>query len=119
MNKIEQRDKNFAERVKRAIDRWVKSKDLQVKDKDHQELAEFITSAVSSCLQIPCSSSQSLLLDWDLETDGFKNPRITDNYWSSPEEALYPLDPETDEPVEEAVAHFVWPLPDIECIPEI
>lgn len=118
-NKIEARDERFAKKVRQSIDIWVLNQDLAVDVKKHNELATFITKRVSHLLQIPSLGHQSLLLDHDMETGGYKNPRITDVYWSCPEEALYPEDPETGEPVEEAIADFVWPLPDIECVPEI
>jgi len=118
-SKIENRNKSCTQKVKRSIDMWVLGQGLAVDTKKHDELAEFITKRVSHLLQIPSLGHQSILLDHDLETGGYKNPRITDAYWSCAEEALFPEDPKTGEPVETAIADFVWPLPDIECVPEI
>lgn len=106
---------NRVNEIKQAIDRWAKDNGHNIIDQAHRELAEAVYDAVKHRYRPP-ASSKGLLLDVD-EAGDYCNARLVE--WEGAEEALYPIDPETDEPVEEAVAHYAVPLPHPDSIPEI
>ena len=102
--------------VTRAIDDWATNQGLPRKP-EHKELAEFIVRRISAQLSPRVSVEQALLLDLDPENPSlYVNPRLIES-GCSPEEDLFPEDPETGETVDEAVADVVWYLPHPEQVP--
>ena len=100
--------------VTRAIDDWSRARGLGVRRPEHAELAAAIVARIDHRFRYP-SSDQAVILDFE---DGrYTHPRLVD--WDGTEETLYPEDEATGEPVEEAVAAYVFPLPDPDAVPEI
>ena len=102
-------------RIRKAIDAWARSKGHGVRAEEHDSLAVFIHEAIASSLSPPIAR-KGILLDVDAAGD-YCNPRIVD--WEGAEETLHPLDPETDEAVAEAVAHYALTLPHADSVPDI
>lgn len=90
---------------------------LNAADPKYDALARRIALRLVDDIKPPCLASQCLVVDDD-GAGGYKNPRIVESGCSA-EETLYPEDPETLEPVEEAIADYVIPLPDPDFLPEI
>lgn len=103
------------EEIRRALDSWALDNGLGLSP-EHQDIAAFIHKRIAHRYSLPGSPYQSLLL-W-IEGDRYTNVRLVDSS-GSPEEALWPTDPETDEPVSEAVADAVWYLPRPDSIPDL
>lgn len=101
--------------IKQAVDRWAEANGHHVVDQAHREIATAIYGAIEHRYSGPVAR-KGLLVDVDQHGD-YCNARIVD--WDGAEETLYPVDPVTDEPVEEAVAHYALPLPRPEDVPEI
>lgn len=106
--------KNHVRDVRRAIDAWAVAQGLP-SSPEHQGLAESICEAIGHRFRPPVAR-KGLLLDVDGDGD-YCNARVVD--WDGAEETLYPVDPETEEPVEEAVAHYAMPLPVPESFPDL
>jgi len=101
--------------IKRAIDAWATAEGHHVRHDDHERLASAIYKAIEYRYPKPIAR-KGILLDV-AEGGDYCNPRIVN--WEGADETLYPIDPATDEPVEEAVAHYALPLPRPDAIPEI
>jgi len=101
--------------IERAIDQWVLAQGAEIKRQDHTSLAKAIREALEGRLR-GRAAKKALLVDIDADGD-YCNPRLAD--FDGAEETMYPIDPETGEPVEEPVAHYVLTLPHPDDVPEI
>ena len=104
--------------ITKAIDEWSMARGMGRRP-EHAELAVFVAKRIGGLLSPRCSVVQSLLLDIDPSDPGrYVNPRLVDS-GCSPEEDLWPEDPETGWPVENALADVVWYLPCPDAVPEL
>lgn len=112
--RIAARNERIARRAKRAIEAFARTKGLNVPD-EAQEIADWIVKDIDMYLKIPLSK-QGLLADVDADGN-YVSVRLVPA--DGVEEMLYPIDSDTDEPVDEAVADYAIILPDPACFPEM
>lgn len=117
--KLLERQLRVTKEIKHSIDKYMMRENQRVMHKPNQMLAELIFQRIEKHLAKPIYGGQVLLADYDEKEDGYKNPRIVNGLFNDAHEALFPLDPETDEPVEDGVADVAIFLPDIHCIKEL
>ena len=109
------REESHIKEIQKEIDAFSRVKLGVGARPEHRELAERIYRRISFHYTLPIAR-KGLLLDVDAAGD-YCNPRVVD--WEGAEETLYPEDPETYEPAEEAVAAFALPLPHPDSIPDM
>ena len=108
--------KSQIKEIRNAIDVWASHSGLS-KSPEHEQLASFIVDRCHDILKQKITKEVCLLADYDGK-GGYKNGRIVE--WTGPaEEMLYPIDPKTDEPVEESIADAMLTLVHPEALPEI
>lgn len=114
--RVEARLESFRRDVRSVLNDWSREKLGSGPRPEHEEIARRIVDRLAPSLSRPIGH-QGILLEVDEETGLYKSVRLAE--WEGPEETLYPIDPETDEPVPEAVADIALPLVDPFCVPEI
>jgi hypothetical protein len=114
--RIPARNAQVKKDVKRALASWATKNGHAPNAPEHDEIADEVLRHIEGYLKVPASRTQSLRL-WAQEGE-YSRVEVV-NETGSPEELLYPLDPETDEPVDQAVCDVVWSLPDLDHIPDI
>ena len=108
-------DERRVREIRKEIDAWSRTNlDIGARP-EHEDLARWIYRRIKDHYRLPIAR-KGILLDVD-EAGDYCNPRIVD--WEGAEETLYPEDPDTEEPVEEAVAAYALPLPHPDAIPEM
>lgn len=119
-------DERVAKTLAKALDDFAREKGVGPDLATRDALVAKLVQAVRPHLRFP-SSGQVLLLDVVStvvddkggERHRYHNPRIEDANGRDFEEIMTPCDEHTGEPIEGAGCAFVYPLPNLDAVPEI